>query len=119
MEGSSASFTSKFEILRGDLAAVSYEATKDHPNLNYMCGTTIQKIVSNDSDTFKVELSNGSCRTSTSWLQQTADGQRCERSASLHSLLMWSIWDQALESRIITLRPDPYGTIRAMFICMP
>ena len=58
-EGSSASLTSEFEILRGDLAAVLYEATKDHPNVNYLFGTTIKEVVSNDDDTVKVELSNG------------------------------------------------------------
>jgi len=73
MEGSSASFTSEFEILRGDLAAVFYEATKDHPNLNYMFGTTIQKVVSNDNDTVKVELSNGEVQDFD--LLVAADGQ--------------------------------------------
>lgn len=139
-EGSIASFTSEFEILRGDLAAVFYEATKDHPNVNYLFGTTSKEVVSNNDDNVKVELSNGEVQEFD--LLVAADGQwskvrkQCfpPESVSVVDLGMyvgyWTIprqpsdndwWNiyQALGSRIITLRPDPHGTIRAMFTRMP
>jgi len=53
------SFTSEFEILRGDLAAILYKAAKDHPNVKYLFGTTINRVLSNDDASVKVELSNG------------------------------------------------------------
>ena len=139
-EGSSASFTSEFEILRGDLAAVLYEATKDHPNVNYMFGTTIKKVISNDNDIVKVEMSNGEVQDFD--LLVAADGQwskvrkECFPIESINVVDMglytvyytvprvpsdndwWNVY-LALESRVITLRPDPHGTIRAMFTRMP
>ncbi|KAI9852678.1 MAG: hypothetical protein M1824_001825 [Vezdaea acicularis] len=139
-KGSSASPTSEFEILRGDLAEVLYEATKDHPNVHYSFGTTIKEVVSNDQDTVKVELSNGEVQEYD--LLVAADGQwskvrkQCfpPESVSLVDKGMytvyWSVprlpsdndwWNVylALHSRIISLRPDPHGTIRAMFTRMP
>lgn len=139
-EGSSASPTSELEILRGDLAVILYEATKDHPNVNYQFGTTITKVVSNDEDTVKVELSNGEVQEFD--LLVAADGQwskvrkLCFPPEYVNVVdqgmyaVYWTIprlpsdndwWNiyLALESRIITLRPDPYGTIRAMFTRMP
>jgi 2-polyprenyl-6-methoxyphenol hydroxylase-like FAD-dependent oxidoreductase len=138
--GSTASFTSEFEILRGDLAAVLYEATKDHPNVNYLFGTTIKEVVSNNDDTVKVELSDGKVHEFD--LLVAADGQwskvrkQCFPSQYVNVVDLgmyiaywtsprlpndnswWNIY-QALESRTITLRPDPHGTIRAMFTRMP
>jgi 2-polyprenyl-6-methoxyphenol hydroxylase-like FAD-dependent oxidoreductase len=139
-EGSSASLTSEFEILRGDLAAVLYESTKHHPNVNYLFGTTIKEVVSNDGDTVKVELSNGEVREFD--LLVAADGQwskvrkQCFPSEHINVVDMgmyvgyWTIprlpsdndwWNiyLALDSRLFTLRPDPHGTIRAMFTRMP
>lgn len=139
-EGVTASLTSEFEILRGDLAAVLYEPTKDHPNVNYLFGTTIKEVVSNNDDSVKVELSNGEIQEFD--LLVAADGQwskvrkQCfppevvktfpqgmyaayftiPRLASDNDL--WNIYI-ALESRVITLRPDPHGTTRAMFTLMP
>ncbi|KAJ9630431.1 hypothetical protein H2203_000952 [Taxawa tesnikishii (nom. ined.)] len=95
--GSTVSLTSEFEILRGDLAAVLYEATKDLPNVNYLFGTTVKEVISNETDAVKVELSNGDVQDDNDW---------------------WNIY-HALGSKIITLRPDPHGTIRAMFTRMP
>lgn len=139
-EGSTASLTSELEILRGDLAAVLYEATKDHPNVKYLFGTTSKEVVSNDDDTVKVRLSNGEVQEFD--LLVAADGQwskvrkQCfpPESVNVVDLGMyigyWTIprlpsdndwWNvyHALGSRIITLRPDPHGTIRAMFTHMP
>ena len=138
--GSSASPTSEFEILRGDLAAVLYEATKDHPNVNYLLGTTIKEVVSNDEDAVKVELSNGEVQEFD--LLVAADGQwskvrkQCFPAESVKVVdqgmyaAYWTVprltsdngwWNvyHALRSRIITLRPDPHGTTRAMFTLMP
>ena len=139
-EGSSASFTSEFEILRGDLAAIFHEATKDHPNVDYLLDTTIKEVVSNDDESVKVELSNGEiCEFD---LLVAADGQwskvrkQCFPPESVSVVdkgmyvVYWTIprlpsdndwWNiyHALGSKIITLRPDPYGTIRAMFTIMP
>lgn len=139
-DGSSASLTSEFEILRGDLAVILYKATKDHPNVNYLLGTTISKVLSKDVDSVKVELSNGEVREVD--LLVAADGQwsrvRKQCFPPEHVTVVdkgmyvvyWTIprlpsddnwWNiyLALKSRIITLRPDPHGTIRAMFTRMP
>ena len=139
-EGSSASFTSEFEILRGDLAAVLYEATKDHPNVNYLFGTTIREVISNDDDTVQVRLSNGKVQKSD--LLVAADGQWSKIRKQCFPpeyvdvvdkgmyVVYWTIprlpsdndwWNiyVALGSRTITLRPDPHGTVRAMFSLMP
>ncbi|KAF3906941.1 hypothetical protein AA313_de0207550 [Arthrobotrys entomopaga] len=139
-QGSSRSFTSEFEILRADLAKVFYNATKDHPNVEYMFDTTVKEVISNDNEAVKVELSNGEVRKFD--LLILADGQwsklrkRCFPSDSLTVVdkdmyaVYWTIprnagdddwWNVyfGLDSRVITLRPDPYGTIRAMFTRMP
>ncbi|KAJ9658144.1 hypothetical protein H2198_003849 [Neophaeococcomyces mojaviensis] len=139
-KGSSLSLTSEFEILRADLATILYEATKDHPNINYLFGTTIEKVISNDEDTVKVKLSNG--ETQDFDLLVAADGQwskvrkQCFPAEDISVIdqdmyaVYWTVprlpddndwWNiySAVESRIITLRPDPHGTIRAMFTLMP
>ncbi|HEY0464885.1 MAG TPA: FAD-dependent monooxygenase [Polyangiaceae bacterium] len=138
--GSSTSFTSEFEILRADLAAILYEATKDQPNVGYCFATTIEKIISNDADRVEVQLSTGEVHEFD--LLVAADGQwsklreRCFAPESVRVVdtgmyaVYWTIprlqsdndwWNvyQALDSRIITLRPDPHGTIRAMLTHMP
>lgn len=139
-EGSIASFTSEFEILRGDLAGILYKATKDHQDVEYLLGTTIKEVISNDNDSVKVELSNGEVQEFD--LLVIADGQwskarkQCFPSESVKLVdkdmyvAYWTIprlpsddnwWNvyHALGSRVITLRPDPHGTIRAMFSLMP
>ncbi|KAK6543472.1 hypothetical protein TWF694_000218 [Orbilia ellipsospora] len=139
-QGASRSFTSEFEILRADLAKVFYNATKDHPNVEYLFGTTVKEIISNNEEAVKVELSNGEIRSFD--LLILADGQwsklrkTCFPSDSLTVIdkdmyaVYWTIpripsdddwWNIyfGLDSRVITLRPDPYGTIRAMFTRMP
>ncbi|KAH6648799.1 hypothetical protein BKA67DRAFT_575842 [Truncatella angustata] len=139
-EGYLNSFTSEFEILRGDLAMLLYEATKGHPNANYLFGTTVREVLSNDEAAAKVELSNGEVREFD--LIVAADGQwsklrkQCFHSADVHIVHLgmysayytipripsdndwWNIF-LGLESRTISLRPDPHGSIRAMFTRMP
>ncbi|KAI9762327.1 MAG: hypothetical protein M4579_000476 [Chaenotheca gracillima] len=135
-----ASPTSPFEILRADLARILYEATKDHPNVNYLFGTTIKDVISNNDDSVKVVLSNGEVQESD--LLVAADGQwsqlrkQCFSPEDINVVDLgmyvaygtiprlpndndwWNVY-QALGSRIITLRPDPHGTVRAMFSRMP
>ena len=139
-EGSSISLTSEFEILRGDLAAVLYESTKEHPNVDYLFSTTIKKVASNDDINVKVELSNGEVREFD--LLVAADGQwskirkQCFPPEQVEVVdfgmytCYWTIprlpsdndwWNiyVALDSKLFSLRPDPHGTIRAMTNCMP
>jgi 2-polyprenyl-6-methoxyphenol hydroxylase-like FAD-dependent oxidoreductase len=137
---SSASLTSEYEVLRGDLAKIMFEATKDHVNVNYLFDTTITEVLSNDDHSVKVKLDNGEIREFD--LLIAADGQwsklrkQCFPPESMQIVDMglyvayWTIprspndndwWNIyiALRSRIVTLRPDPHGTIRAMINCMP
>jgi 2-polyprenyl-6-methoxyphenol hydroxylase-like FAD-dependent oxidoreductase len=126
----SASPTSEFEILRGDLAALLYEATKDYPNVQYRFNTTIRDVIGNDDDSVKVELSNGEKHEFD--LLVAADGQwskvrkQCFSPTSVKSVHqgmyavyytiprlaednnMWNVY-VALKSRVVTLRPDPHG----------
>jgi 2-polyprenyl-6-methoxyphenol hydroxylase-like FAD-dependent oxidoreductase len=122
------------------LSAVLYEATKDHPNINYIFGTTIKKVVSNDENAVKVEFSNGEVQEFD--LLVAADGQwsnvrkQCFPPESINVVdqgmyaVYWTVprlpsdndwWNVylALKSWIVTIRPDPHGTIRAMFTRMP
>ncbi|KAF2237259.1 FAD/NAD(P)-binding domain-containing protein [Viridothelium virens] len=134
------SFSSEFEILRGDLVAILHEATKHHPNVNYLFGTTIEEVLSNDDDTVKVELSNGEVQEFD--LLVAADGQwsklrkQCfpPEDVKVVDLGMyvsyctiprlpsdndwWNLY-MALNSRIVSTRPDPHGTIKTMLSHMP
>ena len=140
IKGFSASPTSEFEILRGDLAAILYDATKDLPNVDFLFSTTIRDVILNDDDIVKVELSHGEVQEFD--LLVAADGQwsrvrkqcfppKCVQAISKGMYVVywtaprqpsdnnwWNVY-QALESRNIALRPDPHGTIRAMFTRMP
>lgn len=134
-DGSAQSFTSEFEILRGDLALVLYNATKDLPNVNYVFGTTVTNVISNDDDSVKVELSDGKVEEFD--ILVAADGQwsrirkQCFPPESIKVIdkslyvAYWTIprlpsdndWCnlyQALGSRGISVRPDPHGTMRAV-----
>lgn len=139
-EGVTASPTSEYEILRGDLALTLYNAVKDHPNIECLLGTTIKQVVSNGPESVEVELSDGSRREFD--VLVLADGQwsRTRKACfpadsvkvvdkGLYTMYctiprlprdndMWNIY-QALESRVLSLRPDPHGTIRAMLSRMP
>lgn len=134
------SFTSEFEILRGDLAILLYEATKDHANIAYLFDTTVRSVISNDEGNVKVELSNGEVHKYD--LLVAADGQwskvrkQCfpPEDVKVVDLGMYAVYytvprlpaDDAwwtvnigLRSRLISIRPDPHGSIRAMFTHMP
>ncbi|KAH8660545.1 hypothetical protein BX600DRAFT_383844 [Xylariales sp. PMI_506] len=139
-EGRMNSFTSEFEILRADLAVLLYEATEDHPNVTYRFGTTISNVISNDDDAVRVELSNGEVHDFD--LLAAADGQwskvrkQCFPAEDVNVVRMgsytayytiprlptdddwWNVYF-GLGSRLISLRPDPHGGIRALFSRMP
>lgn len=140
IEGTSASLTSEYEILRGDLAMLLYKATRDHPQVEYVLGTTIKHVISNDDKCVKVELSNGGFHEYD--LLVAADGQwskvrkQCFQPEQIQAVDMnmyaaywttprlptdndwWNIYI-GLRSRLCSLRPDPHGTMRAMFTLMP
>ncbi|KAK3217056.1 hypothetical protein GRF29_1g1859016 [Pseudopithomyces chartarum] len=139
-EGLQASFTSAFEILRGDLADIVYQATKDHPYVTYRFGTTITRIIENTKDGVKVAFNDGSIHHFD--LLVAADGQWSKvRSmvfdpttiTTIHKGMYgayWTIsripkdsdwWDIyiSLRRRIMALRPDPYGSVRVYLSCMP
>ncbi|KAL8671004.1 MAG: hypothetical protein Q9168_004475 [Polycauliona sp. 1 TL-2023] len=139
-EGSIGSMTSEFEILRGDLSAILYNATKNHPTIEYRFNTTVKKVISNDDNSVKVESNDGEIQEFD--LLVAADGQwskvrsQCfpPESVKVVDLGMtavywtmprrpqdnnwWNIY-LALQARIITTRPDPHGTTRAMLSRMP
>jgi len=137
---SAISATSEYEILRGDLADLLYQATKDHPNVDYRFGTTIKKVLSNDEKSVKVELSTGEVQEYD--LLVLSDGQWSklrtqifpEDAVNVVDLGMyvgyWTVpristddgwWNvyMGTGSRTITIRPDPHGTSRAMYSRMP
>lgn len=139
-EGLQASFTSAFEILRGDLADILYQATKEHLNVIYRFGTTVMRVIQNDEDGVKVEFSDGS--TQEFDLLVAADGQWSKiRSmcfdpntiTTVHKNMYSAYWTIprlpsdndwwniyiGLRRRILSLRPDPYSTVRVYATFMP
>lgn len=138
--GGRTSLTSEFEILRGDMAKILYEATKDLPNVKYLFGTTVKNVLSNDGDVVKVELSSGDIKEFDLLVASDGAWSRLRKQCFPPETLKvvdkgmytayftiprtsydndwWNIY-WGLGSRIITTRPDPYGTIRALLSFMP
>jgi 2-polyprenyl-6-methoxyphenol hydroxylase-like FAD-dependent oxidoreductase len=138
-EGQSASMTSEFEILRGDLAKILYDATKNLPNVTYHFGTTVTEVLRNNSTGVTVQLSDNT--TLTADLLVAADGQWSKLRSSVFPATSISIkhqdmyavyytvprlpsdkdfWDIHItrSSATMSTRPDPHGTMRAMFTYM-
>ncbi|KAH7396763.1 hypothetical protein DE146DRAFT_657689 [Phaeosphaeria sp. MPI-PUGE-AT-0046c] len=139
-DGCAASPTSPYEIMRGDLAAILYEATRNLSGVHYLFDTTIKNVVANGRESVIVELNNGEKRAYD--LLVAADGQWSkvrQQSFAPASVQvshmgmyavyytiprisddnqMWNIF-VGLKSRILAIRPDPYGTCRAMLTFMP
>lgn len=139
-DGGRASPTSEFEILRGDLSKILYEPTADHPNVTYLFSTTVARILSDGDKSVEVELSNGDVRAYD--VLVLADGQWSPlRRAhfpredltvvdkNMYAVYftiprepadndLWNI-HVAPGARIVTTRPDPHGTYRAMFTRVP
>ncbi|KAF2438717.1 FAD/NAD(P)-binding domain-containing protein [Karstenula rhodostoma CBS 690.94] len=139
-EGLQASFTSAFEILRGDLADILYQATKEHPDVRYRFSTTITRVLENDARGVSVDFSDGSSGVFD--LVVAADGQWSKVRAHVfdpatiamrHKGMYGAYWTIprvpsdnawwnihfALGRRIMALRPDPYGAVRVYITCMP
>ena len=126
------SFTSEVEILRGDLVNILYGCTKD--NVKYLFGKYITAIKQRPNEV-EVEFSDGQ------WdifgLVIAADGVRSStrklifgdepklKFVGLYNAwytiarterdTQWARWYTAPGSRVILLRPDNHGTIRASF----
>lgn len=138
--GMTVSATSELEILRGDIARVLWDATKDLDNVKYCLGTTIDKVLDNGSDSVDVQLSTG--ETQSYDLLVVADGQWSKVRKQVFPDEMVQVVDKgavavywttkrtprdndwwniyvALGRRVLSLRPDPYGTIRACITYMP
>lgn len=138
--GQTSSISSEFEILRGDLAKMLYEPTRNHPNVTYLFNTTIKEVLSNDDHSVKVALSNGDVAAYD--VLVAADGQWSRirkqnfpaEDLTVVDTNMYCVyftmprlptdedwWDVyfASGSRIVTTRPDPHGTARGMFTHMP
>jgi 2-polyprenyl-6-methoxyphenol hydroxylase-like FAD-dependent oxidoreductase len=139
-EGISASLTSQWEVLRGDLAAILYRASNENSNVAYLLGTTIKDVVSNNENNVTVKFSNGEVQEFD--LLVAADGQwskirkQCFPTEHVNVVDLgqysayWTVprlpsdsdwWNVylALGSKIITVRPDPHGTMRALLSRMP
>lgn len=138
--GKALSGTSEFEILRGDLARILYEPTRHNPNVTYLFGTTVRKILSNDQRSVKVELSSGSVEEYD--VLVAADGQWSRIRAqnfppedlrivdtNIYAAYFtiprrpdddgWWNCHIATGARIVTTRPDPHGTYRGAFTRLP
>ncbi|KAJ3051656.1 hypothetical protein HK097_007333 [Rhizophlyctis rosea] len=132
------SFTSEFEILRGDFAKILYESTKSLPNISYIFDETITSITQTQTEKVEVTFKNHH-PTQTYDLVVGADGQSSltrrlifnknpknkqehlrrlgQYSAyfTLPSILSdtpFAAWYNAPHGRLILLRPDQYGTRR-------
>jgi 2-polyprenyl-6-methoxyphenol hydroxylase-like FAD-dependent oxidoreductase len=140
VEGHGGSASSQYEILRGDLAKIICEATMKLPNVDFRFDTTITNVIENGKNAVTVELSNGEQMQADILIAADGHWSKTRRTcfpADMvrgHDLGMigvyWTLprqgddndfWNVyvALRRRIVTLRPDPYGTIRALFTCMP
>lgn len=135
-KGTQASPTSGHEILRADLAAVLYEITRHHPNVEYVLGTTVKSIMLNDEKSVKVELSNGEVplgrgqRAMSRIRKQSFPPESIEVIDRRIFVVYWTVprlpsdndwWNiyHALGSRVLMTRPDPHNTIRACLAFMP
>ena len=124
--------TAELEILRGDLAQVFFNATKD--NIPYIFGDQILALVE-DKDKVNVTFKNSTPRSFD--LVIAADGIRSSTRKlifgdepvikyigvycsyltipRIDSDTSWAYWYNAPESRVLNLRPDNVGTTRASF----
>lgn len=139
--GGAPSATSEFEILRGDLANLLYKATKDNPQVDYRFGATVDEVVANDDASVRVRI-GGSSTVEEYDLLVAADGQWSRVRKACFPPEAIQVVDKDLyiayftvprvptddnwwtvcvtnTSRVCTVRPDPHGTMRAMFGAMP
>ncbi|CAO1637892.1 unnamed protein product [Sympodiomycopsis kandeliae] len=139
------SATAEFEILRGDLAMMIYEASQRLDNVTYRFNTTVGQVLSNNQDGVKVVMNSGSDSSEKEEeydLLVIADGQwsRLRKAVFPDSDIhlvdkdnyiayftiprekgdtnWWEIYI-ASKSRLASIRPDSHGTTRAMLGAMP
>lgn len=131
--------TSEYEILRGDMAQILYDVTKDIPNITYVFDESITAVEDQENGKVKVTFRNSHLPTTTYDLLVGADGMlsRTRRLVFgrgpknddyLHRLGQYSVlftmprepsdtsyaqWYNAPRGRLLLLRPDQYGTTRA------
>ncbi|MBE9600807.1 FAD-dependent monooxygenase [Pedobacter sp. MC2016-24] len=130
--GDGDSFTSEAEILRGDLVNILYNRTKDQ--VNYIFGKYI-KTINQDDSSVKVTYSDG--ENAVFDLLIAADGVRSTTRQLLfgdepkikfvglynawytipkkETDTKWARWYTAPGSRVLLIRPDNHGTMRASF----
>lgn len=130
--GNGDSFTSEAEILRGDLVNILYECTKNE--VKYVFGKYINAI--NQANN-KVEITFNDDKVEVFDLLIAADGVRSTtrklifgnepelKFTGLYNAWFtiprierdtkWARWYTAPKSRVMLLRPDNHGTIRASF----
>lgn len=140
IKGMDRSPTSEFEIMRGDLAAILCRASEREENVKFLWGTVIQEVLTNDDSGVKVRLSNGT--EGTYDLLVAADGQwspvrrKCfppESVTVIDKNAYFAYWTMprletddnwwtvfiGLQSRLVSMRPDPHGTMRGLLGTMP
>lgn len=125
-------FTSEAEILRGDLVNILYNSTKDQ--VKYIFGKHIQAV---DQDNSNVTVTYSDGETAVFDLLIAAEGVRSTTRKILfgdepeikfvglynawytipkkESDTKWARWYTAAGSRVILIRPDNHGTVRASF----
>ncbi|KAI8617612.1 hypothetical protein BC830DRAFT_1166872 [Chytriomyces sp. MP71] len=134
------SFTSQMEILRSDLAKILYEHTKKNPNVEFKFDTKIDKVLENNDHGVKVLLSDGSTHAADVLIAADGTGSQvrkmCFDPATIKRrdtgvfVAYWTVpretndsdwWaiHQTSNSKTISLRPDPYHSIRVMVTCLP
>ncbi|SJX60242.1 uncharacterized protein SRS1_11556 [Sporisorium reilianum f. sp. reilianum] len=140
VHGSAASPTSEFEICRGDLAEILYDAARDLPNVEFMFGTTIASVLENSEERVRVQLSTGAqhecdvlVAADGQWsrLRREVFGEQAVTVVDKNCFCIyatvpreqedsdyWEIY-QALRSRGVATRPDNHGTTRASLTVMP
>ena len=124
---------SEYEILRGDLAGVLYDMTKDNPNIKYVFGEQVSAIQQKE-DSITVDFANG-LESDTYDLVVACDGATSRTRAlglgggvrdHVHPVNTWAAYfsvprdlldgstvanaHSAVGGRFISLEPDPAGT---------
>ncbi|KKX50894.1 MULTISPECIES: FAD-dependent monooxygenase [Sphingobacterium] len=124
--------TAELEILRGDLAQILFNATKD--NVSYMFGDQILALQEEENKvnvtfknsaprSFDLVIAADGIRSTTRKLMFGDEpilkyiGVYCSYLTipRIDSDTAWAYWYNAPESRVLNLRPDNVGTIRASF----
>lgn len=124
--------TTELEILRGDLAKILHDATKE--NVEYIFGDQITALDEQENEvavsfknhpprSFDLVIAADGIRSTTRSLMFGDEpvikyiGAYCSYLTipRIESDTQWAYWYNATESRVINTRPDNEGTIRAAF----